>query len=390
MSKRLDTAARSVFGLVIVVVLFWLQWRSDLQHPDWQVWEASNNLFDVGANPYDPLVLNQELQSDVLAYGDHFNNDQQFMYLSNPPSWLATIRFYANSTFLVAFAGTLAMAASIVALTKDRPFIDTMAGMAGMFVFAYLSPGASTFLFGQAGLFLAGMVSLHVAFMGRTLWGIPVALLSSKPHFAFAAGIVALVRDPKRISIRIAVPYALLVLTTTALIGARSWLQWVDAIANNALPESTLSDMSIGSLHPALPWRDDLGLVGVLIGLALSAGFAWYGRRSDPIPVAFASLAIAVYLSGHAFMHDWMWLAIVPVAMKWSPPVTLLGLSSIGLALTARNSVPQNLPLDYQSSIGLLITIGLVAIALRSIRNAGSQTPETEVTAPSEQAAVPA
>ena len=365
--ESLNITARSVFALCVVVALFWLRWDGDLQHFDWQVWEASNTLFDAGANPYDTLTLNDELQGNVAAYGAQFNDGEQFMFLSSPPSWLATIRLLGNSTFVVAFLGALAFAGSIVALTKDRPAIDTIAGVLGMFVFAYLSPGASTFQFGQAGLFLAGMVSMHIALLGRSSWGVPVSLLSSKPHLAFAAGIVALVRDPKRISIQIAIPYALLVAATTVMVGARSWGQWIAAAANNALPENSLSDMSIGTLHPALPWRD-LGLAGVLIGLVLSTAFAWHRRNDDPVPVAFASLAITIYLSGHAFMHDWLWLPIVPVAMKWNPSKSFLGLSTIALALLSRNQIPEGFPLGYQSSIGLFITIGLVAVALRSGR----------------------
>lgn len=377
MSEKLDTVARSIFALAIVVALFWLRWRSDLQHFDWQVWEASNNLFDASANPYNPQILNQELQSNVVAYGAQFNDGEQFMFLSNPPSWLVTIRLLANSTFLVAFVGALAMAGSIVYLTKSREWLATIGGILGMFVYSYFSPGASTFQLGQAGLFLGGMVALHIALLGKTLWGVPVALLSAKPHFAFAAGIGELIRNPKRASVRMAVPYGLLVLATVALLGARSWLWWVNGIANNALPESNLSDMSIGSLHPALPWRD-LGLAGVVIGLALSTAFAWHGRRSDPVPVAFASLAIALYLSGHAFMHDWLWLPIVPVALKWNPTASLLGLSTLALALVARVHVP-DLPVDYMSSLGLLVTVVLIATALRS-GPAEGETPSDVVT----------
>lgn len=366
MSKKLDTAGRSFFALSIVIMLFWLRWDFGAKHFDWQVWAASNTVFDNGANPYNPTILNEELQSDAAAYGEIFRDHQPFMYLSNPPSWLATIRFHANSAFLVALVGALAMAGSIVELTRNRPFIDTVGGLGGLFVFANLGPGTSTFAFGQAGLFLAGMVSLHIALRGKTLWGVPVALLSSKPHFAFAAGISELIRNPKRASIQMAIPYGLLVLATTVILGARSWFLWVDGLSNNALPDANLPDMSIGSLHPTLPWRD-LGLTGVVIGLVLSTAFAWRYRKAAPIPVAIASLAIAIYLSGHAFMHDWLWLPIVPIALKWNPVASLIGISALGLALLPNSPiVPPGLPTHHQPIIALVVTVVLIVVAVRS------------------------
>lgn len=360
MSSTSDLFLRALVALAAVSILFTLRWHLSLQHFDWQVWEAAVNMVANDANPYDARALNDELQANPEVYGDIFDDENFFMFLANPPTWLTLVKGLGTSALAVALVGALCLYGSIVALMFDRPMFDFLMAILATTMFSMLSPAATSFLYGQPGFFIAGMVGLQLLALGSPLTGVPAALLAGKPHIAFGAGIVDLVRDPKSVLTRVTLPYGLLVLATTALFGPRIW-EWFFSglISGNQSPQTSLPDMSLGTLSSAIPWRS-LGLGGVMAALAASAAVSWWCRKKDPAAALFASLALVVYLSGHAFFHDWMWLPLVPIALRWNPLATGVSIVGVGMAMT----VSQDLPYGAQSLVGLVVTAGLVACAL--------------------------
>ncbi len=366
MGTRADLILRFAASFAALFLLFALEWRPDLQHFDFQVWEAAVNMVPNGGNPYDPVALNTELQAHPDRYGSSYDNGDFYMYLSNPPTWLATVRTFGSSALAISLAGAILLYGSIVVLTKDRPLVDAMCAIAGTTMFALESPAASSFLLGQWGFFLAGLIGVQLVARSRSWSGLPTAFLAAKPHIAFAVGIVQLVRPGLRVRLlRLAVPYAVLTALTVVFLGPMVWPWFVEAmVGGNTHPPTTLPDMSLGTLTPLLPWRS-LGLFGVLIGLGLSSMISWKWRDRDASVVLFASLAVAVYLSGHAFMHDWMWLPLVPVALRWSPAATIVSTIGVAQMMSLSHRFEDQLP-HLQPAIGLVVTGALVLIAFRS------------------------
>lgn len=376
MSTRAETLFRVVLGFSALTLLFAAKWRTELQHFDFQVWEAAINMLPEGANPYDARQLNDELQAHPDAYGRGFDDTNIYMFLSNPPTWLATIRAFGSSALAVSLAGALCLYGSIVFLTRDRSVLYTGLAVGSTSIFMLESPAATSFLYGQWGFFAAGMVALQIVVRGQPVSGVPTALLAAKPHIAFAAGIVDLVRSPRPALPRLVVPYVALLLVTTLWFGPSVWSSFADAmLTGNTHPPTSLPDMSFGTLSALLPWRS-LGLVGVLVGLGASAGFAWRYRDRNVHAVLFASLAISIHFSGHAFMHDWMWLPLVPIVLRWSPAVTVVSIVGVAQAMTMSHRFESSLP-SFQPAIGLLLTIGLVLIAVRSESTPADESDDT-------------
>ncbi len=367
MSRTADLAARSAFALAAIAVLFFVRWDNGLQHFDWQVWEASNNLIDVGTNPYDHGLLNDELQRDPEAYGPHFNGDSTYVFLFSPPTWLATIRLVGGSALAASLLGAVAVALSMVALTKERPWDHLIGAVLGFVVFSFLGPGISTFRFGQTGFVLAGLVGAQLVLTGTRTSGVAVSLLSMKPHLAFAAGIVELVRRPRAMLAKIALPYALLIALSVSTLGANVWRNWVTFMTSRTGANSLALDMSIGTLSSRLPW-DHLGFGTIAIAFLCATALAWYCRDADPALVILATVAVMAYLSGHAASHDWLWIVYVPIVLKWDPMRSAVGISMLGLAISAAITAEYWL-LNPQSVIAGFITVGLVVLAVRSARS---------------------
>ena len=60
-----ELIVRVVAAVLCVLALFSLRWDSSLDHFDFQVWRAAEAIIDGGADPYDPDVLNLELENWV-------------------------------------------------------------------------------------------------------------------------------------------------------------------------------------------------------------------------------------------------------------------------------------------------------------------------------------
>ena len=256
MSQRADSLFRVVLGFSALMLLFAAKWPMHLQHFDFQVWEAGVNMLAEGTNPYDARQLNDELQAHPEAYGAGFDDTNFYMFLANPPTWLATVRAFGSSALAISLVGALCLYGSIVYLTRDRSIVYAGVAVASTSVFMLESPGATTFLYGQWGFFAAGMVALQIVLRDSFVSGVPTAFLAAKPHIAFAAGIVDLVRSPRSTLPRLIVPYGVLVLATTIVFGPSVWSWFVDAmLGGNTHPPTSLPDMSFATLSPLLPWR---------------------------------------------------------------------------------------------------------------------------------------
>ena len=367
MGRTTDLAARAAFALAAIAILFAVRWDHDLQHFDWQVWEASNNLIDRGLNPYEHALLNAELQRDSEAYGPHFNGESTYVFLFSPPTWLATIRLVGGSALATSLLGAISVVLSMVVLTKDRTWDHLIGAVLGFVVFSFLGPGISTFRFGQTGILTAGLIGAQLVLTGTRGSGIPVSLLSMKPHLAFAAGIVEFVRRPKDMLTKIALPLAILVAVSVVTVGAHVWRDWVTFMTSRTGANSLALDMSIGTLSSLLPW-DSLGFGAIAIGFFCSTALAWYCRTTEPGLVLLATVAVMAYLSGHAASHDWLWIVYLPTIMKWDPMRSAMGISLLGLSISAAITLSYEL-LNPQSVIGGFITAGLVFVAVRSARS---------------------
>lgn len=364
MGARAEVIARSAFALAAVGLLFLLRWDTSIEHFDWQVWEASNNLLDDGANPYDHQVLNEELQQNPQEYGPHFDSPSRYVYLFSPPTWLATVRLLTGSALVMSLAGAVMVAMTMVALTIERSWEHLIGAVLGFVVFVYLGPGLTTFRLGQTGLFLAGLVGAQILLARTATSGVPTAVMSFKPHIALAAGIPDLVRKPKETLAKILIPYALLIAATVALLGVTPWRAWIEFMTSGAGTNSYAFDLTLSTLSSALPWGD-LGLATIVIAALASAALSWHCRHADRAVLLLASLGIMAFLAGHAFVHDWLWVCYVPVVLAWNPLRSALGMSLLGLALSVATQVQFPL-LNPQAVIGGFIAIGLTVLALRA------------------------
>lgn len=357
MDGQRQLALRVAFGVVAIVALFALRWDSTIQHFDFQVWEASNVLLGEGRNPYDDVILNGELQSDTTEYGPFFDDGLRYMFFNNPPTWIVTLRLLGFTPFSMSLVGAIALMGSVIWLTRERATDAAIAAMTATGVFFFLGPGISTFRFGQTGMFLAGLVGLHLALLGSRFSGLGAALASFKPHIAFSLGLAQFVRRPRSEAIRLLVPFAVLVSMSVALFGAGLWQQWIDAVSGTPVP-GTL-ELSLSSLSASLPWRS-LGVVGIVITAGVSSMLALRYRAVNPQLVSLVTLSVITFGSGYAFVHDWLWLPLIPIVLGWSPKSTLLSVTAVAFGL----SLPETWAFDAivrpHPAIALAITLGLI------------------------------
>lgn len=354
---------------IALIVLFWLRWDTSADLFDWQVWRASLRVLADGLNPYDQEVLNAELRSDVDSYGEFYQQDLEVApRLFNPPSWLLAVRSLGSSFFLISFTGGALFVGSITWLTRDRSIFNFLGSIFGFLGFNLMAPSISTFQFGQTGLVVAGLVALGAALRTTRFSGIPIALLAMKPHFALVAAFVNLSSGFKQNLFRITGPAIALFISSMLVFDFSVWIEWADSIQQTSgLVKSPYTDMSLGTLHPSLRWRD-LGFVAVVISLIAPIGLTYWAKEVDAGKVLMASLALAAFLSGHAFAHDWLWLPLVPVLFVWGPIRTVGFSFSIAALFTLSPMVITSNTIQLRPVIGLFVAVLLVYLVIRERR----------------------
>ncbi|NNC78580.1 MAG: DUF2029 domain-containing protein [Acidimicrobiales bacterium] len=365
MDNRRDLALRVVVAGLLIAGLFAIRWDHSLQHFDFQTWTASDAVLAADDNPYDSVELNAELAGNPDIYGPHWAtaDDNTFdLHLLNPPSWLAQLRLLGMSAFVMSAVGALALYGSIVALSRRDPFIHALAYLGTTTLFLYLSPSATSFRLGQTGLLLAGLVGVRLVWAECGSAGTSVALLSFKPHLALAAAAPDIVRSPLRFARSLAVPATLLVGYSIVLYGVDPWFDWLRELTVSRNQGNT-TDMSIRTLFPDFGVTSSLGLWGMAVAVIAIVAVTLRWRDTPPAVTALAALALMAFLSGHAFSHDWLWMVLVPVVMKWRPLPTLIVGFTAGAIYTMYSDVSlDEITINPKSLLGLSVVIYLVAM----------------------------
>jgi hypothetical protein len=371
-SSRTEQALRFGFAAALVAALFAVRWDPSLDHFDFRAWRGAASLLDEGANPYDSSLLNAAM--NPLPGDASLEPSGKDLHLFNPPTWITELRLLNVSALVMSLSGAIALFASLVVLAKDSARQEVAAYLIGAFMFLDLTPSVSTFRLGQTGLLLAGLIGLRLLAVGTRVGGVPVALLSFKPHLALASGIAELLDRPRRLLLSIATAIGALVGLQLIQDGVDPWFWWADVLREEQ-SFGTLTDMSIRTLSPYLPWSGPIGFLWLGIGLGAATIVARVWRLADARLLILASLATIAYFSGHAFSHDWLWLPLVPVVCRWRPITTLSTAFGFSVVHTlAFDMRIDDVPLQPKSLLGLATVIFLADATRRSAGRVGAAT----------------
>lgn len=364
MGNHRDLVLRAIVAGVLLIALFSLRWDSSLRHFDFQTWVAADAVLETDGNPYDSAELNTELATNPDVYGPHWANadaDEVELHLLNPPSWLAELRLLGMSAFVMSAAGALALYASIVALSRREPLINALSYLGTTTLFLYLSPSATTFRFGQTGLLLAGLIGV------RVLWvecggGTPAVLMSFKPHLALAAAFPDALRSPVRFLRSAALPAVLLLGYSVVLYGASPWFDWLRGLTVER-DQGNTTDMSIRTLFPDFAPTSELGVWGIAVAFVAIAVITVRWKAAPPALTVLTAIAIMAFLSGHAFAHDWLWLPLVPLVLRWGPITTFITGFTFGAIYTVYADVRlDEIAVNPKALLGLATVVFLVAM----------------------------
>ncbi len=306
-----------------------IDWNSDFQPFDFQIWRASDVLADQGLDPYDEQALFREIGVNYQDYGgSHWigradscvNENRSCMYLFNPPTWLAQIKLFGPSAMAMNIIGMLGTYGSLLWLSRKSSNINYVAFLVAATYFFSTTPGISTFRFGQVGFLIAGLVGLRFVLYGKNFVGLPIAMLSFKPHISLASGISELWRQPLKTALRVGVPLGTLLFVTLVLFPFSYWSSWLEQLDIQVNP---LDDMTFSTISATNKLPDSTDLYFLLAAFVVVVVASWLLRHADPYALALWSLAMITFFSGHGYSHDWLWLVFVPVLRKWSWLTTL-------------------------------------------------------------------
>lgn len=286
--------------------------------PDFQVWLAADAVANAGENPYDIERLNEELRSDP-SYGSIWQDSpERFrMRFFNPPTWLTLLRSIALSPLLMMVAGIATLGGSLVVLSRGADD-QTFVGYLFVCALVLVSPlSMSTYAFGQTGLLLAGLLGVRLVGLGRLREGMPLALLSFKPHIALAAALPAMIRRPTSVLAGLFIPALLVVAATALLYGPGLFGEWIGAVVLGDHSILPLDDMTLRTLSPRWPLPASLNLLTVLLSLVVIGAVSHWGS-ADPALMVLFSVALTIFLSGHGFAHDWLWIVFIPAVCTWT------------------------------------------------------------------------
>lgn len=359
-------ARRFAFALVVLAVVVSAQWPNE-PPPDFQVWVAADAVADKGGDPYDMHALNSELQSDP-EYGRYWQEDpDQFVVrFFNPPMWLSMLQSVGFSAALMSFAGIGLLAGSITYLGRD---VDqqTFAGYVIVGATIILSPmSRSTIAFGQTGFVLAGLIGLRLALLDRSTEGIPLALLSFKPHLALAAALPALCRRTDTLLRRLIPPALLLLGLTAALYGLSPFANWVEAVITDDGSIIPIDDMTLRTFSTRWPLPAHFSPITLLVAMVAVVVVSRRDKHVDPASLVLFSLALVAFMSGHGFVHDWLWIMLIPVVFGWTLARSLVGvvvIVGVHSATFAINLDPPY-PVISSPSVVALLVLGYLSYEL--------------------------
>lgn len=380
MGNRRDLVLRVIVAAVLLVALFTVRWDTSLRHFDFQTWTAADAVLAADGNPYDSTELNAELADNPNVYGPHWANaddDELDLHLLNPPSWLAELRLLGMSAFVMTAAGALALYASIVALSRREPFINALAYLGTTTLFLYLSPSATTFRFGQTGLLLAGMVGVRVLWAECGSAGTPAVVMSFKPHLALAAAFPDALRSPVRFLRSAALPAAVLFGYSAILFGVSPWFDWLRGLAVER-DQGNTTDMSIRTLFPKFAPTSELGIWGIALALGAVIAIVLRWKATPPAVTVLTAIAVMAFFSGHAFAHDWLWLPLIPVVLRWGPITTFVTGFTFGAIYTVFADVRlDETTVNPKSMLGLATVVFLiVTTATRTLDESVEAAPD--------------
>lgn len=320
LTRRADHAIRIACAFGLLLALFLARWDFDIDHFDFRVWSTADVLLDEGLNPYDSEVMNERL---LGRFPPLPGEDVDPLHFFNPPTWITQLRLIGVSAFVMSLVGGVALFGSILVLAKDAGFERTLGYLFGTSYFLYLVPSMTTFRLGQTGFFLAGLVGLRLVLIGSRIGGVPVALLSFKPHLALASGFSELASSTRlRLAAGTAATFLALLALQLTQDGLSPWSWWAGSLGESR-SFGRLTDMSFRTISRHLDLHSAAGLPSLVAGIVGATVLSIRWKAADQRLLTLMSLALVAYLSGHAFVHDWLWLTLVPVVCRWTVLRTL-------------------------------------------------------------------
>lgn len=366
LTPRADYAIRVLCASGLLFALFLARWEFGLNHFDFRVWSTADILLDEGLNPYDSATMNDRL---LLRFPPSPGEDVDPLHFFNPPTWITQLRLMGVSAFVMSLLGGTALFGSILVLAKDAGLERTLGYLFGTSYFLYLVPSMTTFRLGQTGFFLAGLVGIRLVLIGSRIGGVPVALLSFKPHLALASGLPALMsRSRVRLAVGTAITFIGLVALQLTQDGLSPWTWWADSLSESR-SFGTLTDMSFRTVSRHVDLHAAAGIPSLIVAVVVVTALSIRWRAGDQRILTLMSLALVAYLSGHAFVHDWLWLTLVPVVCRWTVPRTLILAIVYGSVHTYFHNQPVFAThVGPKSLLALAACIYLVHAARRSAR----------------------
>ena len=391
--KPRELAIRVALPLVLMLVAFYIRWEN-IPHFDFQVWQTALRLAESGMNPYDSEVLNDTLRVVSSTEGGIFteeNRETVKMQYFNPPWWLLQLKILSANALAMSLLGAVFAMGSLAWLGRRMEQSRYLAASIAPVYLMFASFGVTTFRFGQTGLWLAGLYGLYLVLIRSGWSGVPLMAMAFKPHIALAAGIGEFIANPKR---RLSnwVPAIVAGVAASAIaFGPQMWSEYISTNLSDDLP-SSFEDMTLRTMSTRfhLPsWTNLVGL-GVALVVAVVTSHKW--RAARPELIALWTTAITIFLSGHGFTHDWMWLFFVPVVCNWRVIQTVIVTTVVTQAhlfswSTGHSSEPQLVSL--MSLIALSATIYLGWSTYRDAQSNSGGTGKSEAVEHSDSVAEP-
>ena len=285
---------------------------------DFAAWSGTYNVSE-SSGLYDAEALNVELAKNPEVYGGWWAEspeDYELQYF-NPPSWITTLKVVTNMNpqiFVAVSVFTFMLALCLFMIPLE---IGDKTGFFALFILFFgLGEGRRSLELGQAGVFLAGLVMMVMWFAQReSKWaGVPLGLMTFKPHVAAAVVPSLLFGSKSRMATVVSASvFTVLVAASSLMFGVGSWVEWIETMLSSDLVSTVKGDTSFRTILFSSPVADSWNVIGVGVALVCAFAVSALCRRTDAAKVALFSLALMVFLSGHAFVHDWLWVIALPV-----------------------------------------------------------------------------
>lgn len=268
---------------------------------------------------------------DLPAYASevratfHLSHDPGFVFVYPPHAALLLIPFACLPFVIAIVAWTIA---NILSLW----FVARLCGMRGWIIAAVClsPPAAAMVIYGHFGGFLAIAATVAVVESRRRPWcaGLCLALLSVKPQFALALGLILICAGRWRWLPAAALGTAVLVCVSAAVFGVEAWRQFV--AVTMPMQSAFVTEFRAGAIHPSVSPYFSLRLLDMPVGLvwaiqgsvsilALLTGVLVLRRAADGLAQLLIVLLAALVAQPYVAHYD---LAIA------APAFTFIALST--------------------------------------------------------------